>query len=59
MRLLGLVLFLAGGAGVAYGVRLTLQRGRPADVVYALLSWLAVMIALLGLGLIFVPGFLG
>lgn len=44
---------------MAYALRLTLARGRPADVAYALLAWLASIIALLGLGLTFVPGFLG
>jgi hypothetical protein len=59
VRLLGLALFLGGAAGVAYALRLTLARGRPADVAYALLAWLAGIIALLGLGLSFVPGFFG
>jgi hypothetical protein len=58
VRLLGIVLFLAGGATVAYALRRTLDSGRPRDVAFALLAFLAVIIALLGLGLTFVPTFL-
>lgn len=59
VRLLGILLFLGGGAAVAFTLRRTLESGRPKDVAYGLLSFLAVIIALLGLGLTFVPGLLG
>jgi hypothetical protein len=58
MRLLGLVLILAGAAGVVFGVRQTLESQRPRDVAFAVLSWVSVVVALLGLALTFVPGFL-
>jgi divalent metal cation (Fe/Co/Zn/Cd) transporter len=59
VRLVGILLFFAGGAALAYALRRTLESGRPKDVAFAALSFLAVIIALLGLGLTFVPSFLG
>jgi hypothetical protein len=44
---------------MAYAVRRTLAAGRPTDVAFALLACLSVIIAILGLGLTFVPDFLG
>lgn len=49
---------LVGGAGLAFSVRATLERRRPGDVAFALLSWVMVVVALLGLALVFVPDFL-
>ena len=59
MRFLGVLLLAMGATGVGYGVNQCLRRGRPADVAYALLAWVSVIIVVLGLALIFVPGFLG
>ena len=59
MRILGVFLFLAGGAGTAYATWATYTRGRPADVLFAVLAPLAMIVALTGLLLVFVPGFFG
>ena len=59
MRLLGVLMLLMGSAGVVLSVRNTLERSRPGDVAFALLTLLCVILALLGLTLLFVPGFLG
>jgi hypothetical protein len=55
MRLLGLLLACVGSAGVVYGVRMTMSRGRPSDLVFAMLTWVCVIIALFGVGLLFAP----
>ncbi|MCP4445319.1 MAG: hypothetical protein GY811_08245 [Myxococcales bacterium] len=59
MRLLGVVLAIAGAVGVVHCVRATLEQGRPKDVAYALLTIVAALVALTGVALAFVPGFLG
>lgn len=59
MRFLGVLLFLAGGGGTGYATWATYNRSRPLDVVFALLAPLALIAALVGLVLIFVPGFFG
>jgi hypothetical protein len=59
MRFLGVVLFVMGCGGVGYCVKGALTRKRPADVLFAVLAPLGAIAALLGLGLLFVPDFLG
>lgn len=59
MRLLGVLLAIAGSVGLTRSVRGTLQEGRPKDVAYALLTIVAAVVTLLGLGMAFVPDFLG
>jgi hypothetical protein len=59
VRLLGVLMFLFGGAGTAYSVWATYQRKRPRDVLFAVLAPLAMLVALVGLLLAFVPGFFG
>ncbi len=58
MRLLGILLAIAGAVGLVHSIRGTLGQGRPKDVAYALLSVASVVLALLGVALAFVPGFL-
>ncbi|MEM9492138.1 MAG: hypothetical protein AAGC55_23530 [Myxococcota bacterium] len=58
MRVVGVLLFLLGGAGTAFFTWATYRRGRPQDVVFGALAPLALLIALLGLLLAFVPDFL-
>ena len=59
MRFLGALLFVLGGAGAAFCTWGMYTRGRPRDVAFAVLSPVAVALALVGLVLLFVPGFLG
>lgn len=59
MRALGFLLFVLGGAGTAFATWASYQRGRPLDVLFALLAPVALLVALTGLILVFVPGFLG
>lgn len=59
MRLLGVLLALAGALGLVYSVRGTFTQSRPKDVAFAMLALVCTMVALLGLALAFVPGFLG
>lgn len=59
VRLLGIILTVLASAGFVYAVRATMERERPADVLFALLAWCSLVIALLGIALVFVPGFLG
>lgn len=59
MRIVGILLFVAGAAATAYSAWAIDQRARPADVAFAIAAPLCVLVALLGLILIFVPGFLG
>jgi len=49
---------LAGVAGTAYSLRAIDQSRRPLDVAFAIAAPIAALVALLGLILIFVPGFL-
>jgi len=58
VRFLGILLFLAGGGGTAYATWATYATRRPRDVFFALLAPVALLVALLGLVLTFVPGFL-
>ncbi len=59
VRLVGIILALLGAASLTYSVRATLERPRPSDVLFAVLAWLSLVVALLGIALVFVPGFLG
>ncbi|MSP17417.1 MAG: hypothetical protein EXR73_12565 [Myxococcales bacterium] len=59
MRVLGVVLFLLGGVGVAWATLGTFSAPRPRDVAFALGALVALVIALAGLLLVFVPGFFG
>lgn len=59
MRALGFLLFVLGGAGTAYATWESYRRGRPLDVLFALLAPVALLLALTGLILLFVPGFFG
>ena len=59
MRIVGVILLLAGSAGVAYAVWAVFHRARPVDVAFAALAPIAALLALTGLLLAFVPGFFG
>jgi hypothetical protein len=59
VRILGALLFAVASAGTVYSTWAMYNRGRPADVLFALLAPIAALIALAGLLLIFVPGFFG
>ena len=58
MRIVGLIMFLLGTIGTGFAVREAFRRGRPLDVVFGLVAPVAVIVAITGLVLIFVPGFL-
>jgi uncharacterized membrane protein YoaK (UPF0700 family) len=57
VRIVGALLFALGVAATGYCLREIDRRRRPADVAFALAAPLAALIALLGLVLLFVPGF--
>ena len=59
MRALGGLLFLFGGGATAYATWATYHRSRPLDVVVGIAAPLALLVSLIGLLLIFVPGFFG
>lgn len=59
VRVLGVLFAVVGAIALAWSVRETDRRSRGADVAFAVLAPLAVLIALLGLLLAFVPSFLG
>jgi hypothetical protein len=59
VRILGALVFLAGCATTAWAVLGVHRRRRPADVAFAVLAPVAALIALVGLLLVFVPGFFG
>lgn len=52
-------MFLASGAGAAYSVWAVHHRKRPLDVLFAVLAPVAMVVAITGLLLSFVPGFFG
>lgn len=58
MRVLGALLFLLASGGVAYFTWAMFASRRPRDVVFALLAPLALVLAVVGLVLVFVPEFL-
>ena len=53
------MLFALGCAATAYSVRGVFAGGRPRDLVFAIAAPVAVLIGLVGLVLVFVPGFFG
>ena len=59
MRVLGALLFLLGGAATGYATWASYHRARPLDVAFAVAAPLALVLALVGLLLVFVPGFFG
>lgn len=59
MRVLGALLFALASAGTAYSTWAVYHRGRPADVLFAVLAPIAALAALIGLLLLFVPDFFG
>jgi hypothetical protein len=59
VRFVGALLFLLGAAGTGYSVWASFERNRPLDVAFAVAAPLAFALALVGLLLVFVPGFFG
>lgn len=59
MRALGILLFVLGGGGTAFATWASYQRSRPQDLLFSLLAPVALLVALTGLLLAFVPGFFG
>lgn len=59
MRIVGVLLFALGIAATAYSLRRIDESRRPVDVAFAVAAPIAALVALLGLVLMFVPGFLG
>jgi hypothetical protein len=59
VRILGALLFVVGGAGTAYTTWAVYQHSRPKDVLLAVAAPTAFLVALVGLLLVFVPGFFG
>lgn len=57
MRVLGALLFVASSGGTVYATWAMFHRERPVDVGFAVAAPLLVLLALLGLLLVFVPGF--
>jgi formate hydrogenlyase subunit 3/multisubunit Na+/H+ antiporter MnhD subunit len=57
VRLLGLVLLVAGGIGAVRALRGLFEEKRPRDVGFALIAPLAIATALTGALLLLVPGF--
>ena len=54
-----MIFVLVGGAATVWAVLGAFERRRPLDVACAALAPVALLVALLGALLIFVPGFLG
>lgn len=59
MRWLGVLMFLAGGGGVAVSTWAVYHSARPKDVLFAVAAPIAALVTLTGLVLAFVPGFFG
>lgn len=59
MRVLGVLLFLAGGGATAYSTWATYHRSRPHDVLFGIAAPVALVVCFVGLLLVFVPGFFG
>lgn len=59
VRVLGVLLFVLGGGGTAYSTWAVYHRDRPHDVLFGIAAPLALLVALIGLLLMFVPGFFG
>ncbi len=58
-RVVGALLFLTGCAGTAFATWASFRSKRPRDIGFALLAPVAMIVALTGLLLVFVPGFFG
>ncbi len=56
--MLGLALVAVGAVGTVWGVIASSTRKRPLDLIAALLTPVALIVALVGGVLLFVPGFL-
>jgi hypothetical protein len=59
VRVIGVLVFLLGATGLFFTVRIALSRGRPLDVIAGLMAPVALVVAVLGLLLVLIPGFLG
>jgi hypothetical protein len=59
VRIFGALLFLAGSAATARATWAVYHSRRPRDVLYAVIAPVALIAALIGLLLAFVPGFFG
>ena len=59
MRVIGALMFLAGAAGTGMVIRASFERARGAAALYGLAAPVAVLVAVAGLVLLFVPGFFG
>ena len=59
MRILGLVMFLTGSAVTAWSVGESFAQSKGKSALFGLLTPVAVLLALTGALLIFVPGFFG
>ena len=57
MRILGVLLVLAGTAGTAGSIQQSFSRGRAASAIFGLLAPLCVLAALAGALLCFIPDF--
>jgi hypothetical protein len=58
VRIVGVILFLVGAAATAYATLAMYRRRRPRDVLFAIAAPVTFVVAVLGLVLAFVPGFL-
>jgi hypothetical protein len=58
MRVLGLALFVVMAAATGYAVRASFERPPRVAAAFGLAAALTVLLALLGLLLLFVPGFM-
>ena len=54
-----MLMFLAGGGGVAFATWAVYHLARPKDVLFAVAAPVAAVVMLTGLVLAFVPGFFG
>ena len=59
MRILGLVMCLTGSAVTAWSVRASFAQSKGKAALFGLLTPVAVLLALTGALLVFVPGFFG
>lgn len=58
MRLLGILMFVAGLAGTVYAGDAAFRSRRPADLAWALAAPAAALLAIVGLVTVISPGFL-
>ena len=59
MRILGVLLFVVGGGATGFSTWAIFNQRRPRDVLFAVAAPLALVVALVGLLLAFVPDFFG